>query len=274
MQMAALLNAPTVFRLLNNPGAMVGKQQFSIAENGLDNVQVDLLNARSLMSKVRPSGVTPLTEHIIEIQNSIKRIAPKLEQTGKKAVIVLATDGLPTNEHGVSGFQASNEFVQALRLLEGLPVWIVIRLCTDEDDVVEFYNNLDDQLELSLEVLDDFAAEAKEVYEHNKWINYSLPLHRMRELGFHDRVFDLIDERPLTKSEIREFCVLLFGRDNFDGVPDPALDVLGFMEGLERIMKGEQYQYNPLRQKMLPLIDTKELNFVLSGVPACACSIL
>ena len=67
-----------------------------------------------------------------------------------------------------------------------------------------------------MDVLDDFVGEAEEVYEHNKWLNYALPLHRMREMGFHDRVFDMLDERTLTKSELRDFFRLLFGLDNFE----------------------------------------------------------
>jgi hypothetical protein len=47
------------------------------------------------------------------------------------------------------------EFQTALQSLEGLPVWVVVRLCTNEHQVVEFYNNLDSQLELSLKVIDD-----------------------------------------------------------------------------------------------------------------------
>ena len=71
------------------------------------------------------------------------------------------------DEMGIGSEYATNEFVQAIRLLEGLPIWIVIRLCTDDDDVVNFYNDLDEQIELSLEVLDDYVGEAQEVYEFN-----------------------------------------------------------------------------------------------------------
>lgn len=108
------------------------------------------------------------------------------------------------------------EFKNALHSLEGLPVWLVIRLCTNDEDVVEFYNNIDGQLEFSLDVLDDFLAEAKEVYEHNKWLNYALPLHRMREMGFYHNLFDLIDERPYTKDELPAFFQILYGPDVLD----------------------------------------------------------
>jgi hypothetical protein len=99
----------------------------------------------------------------------------------------------------------------AMRELEGLPIWIVVRLCTDNDKTVQFWNGLDQDLEVPLEVLgmcvvccfifqyvsfpfcsveglhdlpkslllklfcsDDFVAEATEVHEHNPWLKYVL----------------------------------------------------------------------------------------------------
>ena len=89
--------------------------------------------------------------------------------------------------------------------------------------MVEFYNDLDTQLELSLEVLDDFLQEANEVNEHNPWLNYALPLHRLRELGYQHRSFDMLDERKFTLGELRDFCGLLFGNGSAsDELPDPA----------------------------------------------------
>ena len=51
-------------------------------------------------------------------------------------MIVLATDGLPSNSLGETNEYVKEQFVQSLRALEGLPVWLVIRLSTDEESVV------------------------------------------------------------------------------------------------------------------------------------------
>lgn len=257
--LAGAIEAPTTFRLLNHPGASVGAQQFTIGDNP-DHVEVEIHDAQSLMRRSKPGGCTPLTNHVLEIHREVTALTPTLRAKGQRIVIVIATDGLPTDERGYGGSTHQKEFVEALRLLEGLPVWVVVRLCTDEDEVVDFYNELDGVLELSIEVLDDFCGEAAEVYGFNPWLNYALPIHRMRELGFHDRVFDMLDERLLTKSELRDFCHLLFGEANFDGVPDPSLDWNGFIQNVERLLQSESLQWNPIKKRMKPWISVKKLN--------------
>lgn len=257
-KLASLLDSPTIFQLLNNPNLRTISQRFSVCEHGEAHAASEVAEALSIMRKVSPSGVTPLTKHIWDIQQHISAMAHDLRKKGKKVALILATDGLPTDEQGCGGQEVTNAFVRALRSLEGLPIWIVIRLCTDEDDVTEFYNSLDDELELSLEVLDDYKSEAQEVYSQNKWICYGVPLHRCRELGYHNRLFDLIDERPFTKEEVRSFCCLLFGIEEED-LPDPVVSFDEFLRAVKVRLQTEQMQWNPIKKKMTPWILTKEL---------------
>jgi Mg-chelatase subunit ChlD len=272
-RLAGLVEAPTHFRLLNNPGVHVGPQQFSIA-NGHGEIAEQVQQATRIMRRASPQGCTPLTSHILEIYQEVSSMAPQLRQNGQKVAIVIATDGLPTDEFGASGSAQNQEFVHALKRLEGLPVWVVIRLCTDDDHVVAFYNHLDGQLELSVEVLDDFCGEAAETAQKNPWLNYALPLHRLREFGFHHRVFDLLDERPLLKSEIRDFSLLLFGQEHLDGMPDPSIEWDNFLQNTIRLLKHETHQYNPITKRMSPWINTARLNKIHASSPSCGCTIM
>jgi Mg-chelatase subunit ChlD len=274
IRLAGLIEAPTRFRLLNNPGANVGSQQFSIAEDSVTSVPQQVQQACSIMRRARPGGCTPLTSHILEIHNEISRMAPELRMLGKKVVIVIATDGLPTDELGHGGAQHNQEFVDSLRLLEGLPVWVVVRLCTDDNSIVDFYNDLDSQLELSLEVLDDFTGEALEVSNEQPWLNYALPLHRLREFGFHDRVFDILDERPLTKTEIRDFFSFLFGKDSFDGIQDPNVDWDSFYDDMHRLLRVESLQYNPVTKKVSSWVNMDRLSRIHGKSSCGTCSIM
>jgi hypothetical protein len=268
-EMAALLKAPTVFRLLNDPGAIHGPQQFSVAKGGDDQIQEDLQIAFKCMDSA-PTGLTPLTQHVQEIRQNIVELQPELQRNGTKVAIVLATDGLPTSSDHRQSSSAELEFVQALKLLEGLPVWVVIRLCTDDESVVEFYNDLDSQLEYSLEVLDDFENEAKEIYKYNKFLNYALPLHRCREMGYNHRIFDFLDERELSKDELVDLFVLLFGQEQMAGVPSPHADWKGFCLAIKRIADKEEWHWNPMKRKVQPWVDVKKLHKAYGTKAGCS----
>merc|ERR1712194_377517 len=267
-QMAAALEAPTTFRMLNDPSCGPNSQQFGIAQTSLDSgvLQEELDCAITIMKTAQPGGVTPLIQHIQEIRQSVAELEPQLRADGCRVAIILATDGLPTDERGHGGAAIQQQFLEALRGLEGLPVWVVVRLCTDEEKVVEFYNDLDGQLELSMEVLDDFIAEASEVHEHNPWLNYALPIHRLREMGYHHRIFDMMDERPFTHEELREYCsLLLIDKSPSDELPDPSADWKEFSKTVKNLLARQQGQWNPMKKKVAPWIDMKKMDKMYSG---------
>jgi len=260
IRMAELLDAPTRFRFLNHPGSSILLTKEISVGDTTSPKSMTAKSAIDVLNRVQPLGCTPLTLHIQEIYKQVCKMAPSLRTSGQRVSIIIATDGLPSDVNGHTNEYERNRFVESLRQLEGLPVWVVIRLCTDDEDVVDFYNNIDNILELSVDVLDDFNGEALEIHGENPWLSYGLVLHRMREMGHHDRLFDLIDERPFSKDEIRDFLALVLGHDSFDGVADPSVDWDAFLNTVSRLMEKEQKVYNPIRHRSKPWVSIKKLN--------------
>jgi hypothetical protein len=258
-RVAALLKNPTEFRMLNDPGRSNGPQIFSIGEQSDALIYAELDVARSTVRSSGPHGVTPLVQHVKEIRCNIEALEPTLRRNGTKVLLIICTDGLPSDTEGRSTRSIQQEFVDALRSLGGLPVWLVVRLFTDDEAIVQYYNDLDKQLELNVEVLDDWAGEGEEIHNYNKWLNYGLPLHRIREMGFSNRIFDLLDERKLSKDELREFFRILFGNSNMDGVPDPDADWKGFLTSIAPLVENEKRLANPITRKLEPWVNMKRL---------------
>uniref|UniRef100_A0A6S9ZN91 VWFA domain-containing protein n=1 Tax=Chrysotila carterae TaxID=13221 RepID=A0A6S9ZN91_CHRCT len=130
------LGARTDFHLLNRNDA--GQYLSLDASGGACAVgaaggEGDQQALETLLS-LSPLGTTPLTEAITAIISLIEPAAQTLKANGQQVVVVLATDGVPDNPAG---------FLDALRLLQRLPVWVVVRLCTDDDAIVEYWADLD-----------------------------------------------------------------------------------------------------------------------------------
>lgn len=110
---------PTEFRMLNSSAPV--RIGFSPDESpDSANSLVDLFTHS-------PGGGTPLCRHIREITAEITAYAPYLRSRGQRACVIIATDGESSD----------GDIAQALRPLKDLPCWLVVRLCTNEDRIVE-----------------------------------------------------------------------------------------------------------------------------------------
>mmetsp|Transcript_4167 Transcript_4167/g.6137 ORF Transcript_4167/g.6137 Transcript_4167/m.6137 type:complete len:370 (-) Transcript_4167:259-1368(-) len=250
-------------QLFNDPGKSIGPQFFSVAQHGIDGITEELTVLRGIADNLEPSGPTFMAHQLTLLRQYLEDIAPLLRERNQNVTVLLATQGSPTDKDGKQSPETLAQFIAMLKSLESLPVWIVFRLCTDDERAFSFYNAIDSQINLPYDVLDDFFGESLEVYLHNPWLTYALPLHRFREMGFRNAALDVIDERALNTSEIRDLCNLLFSTDN--ELPDPCTDWQGFFNIISMLQEKEKKQWNPVKKVHSFWIDLESLNKLYSG---------
>jgi len=175
--------------------------------------------------------------------------APELQQKGRKLMLVLVTDGVPNGSR--------HAFVESIRMLaREYPVHIVVRLCTNDSSVAEFFNQVDQEVELSLDIVDDFQNEAKNVHYYNPWLTYSHILHTIREAGTLSKLLDLIDERTLTPMEVglvAQFLLRGVGQTKYSWNPEQ------FLGAAERDVLSAHHVFDIRRRTMSPVMDIKAL---------------
>merc|ERR1719277_306952 len=172
-----------------------------------------LQELRTMLRNNGPRGVTPIAERLEDIQRRIQAGVTDLAQRAQMVFLTIVTDGLPTTPFsGHSTDADKNQMIQALRFLSAASVQLVIRLCTDDEETIRFYNRIDEELELPLDILDDMVGEAKELAQRgNDWFAYTPVINRMREAGTLCKILDTLDERPLCPLEVRRLAGLLIG---------------------------------------------------------------
>jgi hypothetical protein len=222
------LHAPTEFRLLNQPMSAC-PQVVTVGDDAhgstraADNVEV----VRAMVA-TPPLGRTPLCAQIRAVEARVRAMAPSLRRTNQRCVLVIASDGAATD----------GDVAAALSTLQDLPVSVVVRLCTDDDSVVDYWNNVDGDLEIEMDVLDDFSAEATEARAVNGWLAYGQPLHMLREWGTLLKSMDHLDEHVLSPQAAVEVLQTVYGAAA-DDLPDPASQWPAFARALESLVKLE-----------------------------------
>lgn len=227
-RVAANLRCATEFRFINPVGG--GRPQVLTVTSPQD---FQALQAACDMAQ--PSGVTPLCQQVREVFSAVAQRRAALEGAGKTAVVTIITDGLPTD----------GDLAQCIASFGALPILLVVRLCTKDDSLVEFWNNVDKQTEVVIDVLDDQEGEADEIAgAGNGWLSYGPPLHRAREWGVRNRLLDLIDERRFSAVEAMDFARLVLGGGP---LPHPDVDMEQFLSEVDRRSRAAGPTFNPRR---------------------------
>jgi len=247
-ELAIGLRAPTQFLLLNPTG---GCSKITLGCSGGSSAEEHA--QLSKLTRSSPTGGTPLCARIREVVASVKAQAPKLRKRGQRAVVTIATDGMSSD----------GDVAAALRPLEKLPVWVVIKLCTDDDAVVDYWNQIDEDLELDMDVLDDLVGEAEEVCAVNPWLAYGPALHRLREWGSPHKLLDMLDETPFSLDQCQQMMALVLGADAVDALGAMPLftssDAPAYAAELGRVQARQAPVWDPLRQRRGPWFDAARL---------------
>lgn len=250
-QIAGALVLPARFIALSYSPPL---QFSSIAEKGTQFIDREVISTQELISNIKLSGARPFSNRVADVARYVATFADSLRLEGKSVTFVLLTGGLPSDDFGNETEAEKHRFIQALNKLEGFPVHLIIRICTDEQAVVDFYNGIDNNL-LSIDVLDDYYSEALEVFLRNPWLNYGMVLHRYREMAYNP-ILDAIDERKLEVEEVWQLCSLLFNT----ALPDPSLNWKSFLHEVSAAMKKENQQWSPIKKKFTPWLDLHMLD--------------
>ena len=152
------------------------------------------INYVNLILEEKPYGLTPLNNNLIEIFE-------KYKNSTKPVLVVIATDGIPTNYFGNQDIKT---FRNTLSKKNHSKFFISFLACSDNDSDVGYLNKLDKEIP-NIDTLDDYTSELKEVKKaQGKKFKYTFGDHIVRLLlGPICPELDKLDEKKINK------CIIL-----------------------------------------------------------------
>ena len=152
---------------------------------------------------IPPSGWTPLTATLTRI---FHEKASAISE--KKVLLVIATDGQPTDTNGNVDIQ---NFMSILKK-KHKNVYVSILACTDDENSVGYLNNID-KVVSDIDVVDDYRSERKEIQQvQGNEYAFSFGDYVVKALlGPIDPYFDSLDEKKSStvKNSKKEGCVIV-----------------------------------------------------------------
>ena len=169
-------NIKSMFLTLNNGDIMV---------DPLDNKGGNAYSTAYKRTFVGTNRATPLNA-------TFERVAAHAYNIPGKKILVVYSDGESSD----------GDITQNIISLGKLDIHIIIRLCTDNETVVKYWNAFDKHPEISLDIIDSYKDEMKPIKVFNPKLNYTYKLHCIREIGLFSPIYDRLDEQTLSEGEI------------------------------------------------------------------------
>ena len=141
-----------------------------------------------------PYGRTPLTR----VTNSVFQ---RYANHDKKVLLIIATDGVPTTDHGYTDLDA---FESCIRNRNSNQFYISFLACSDNNNEIGYLDRLDRQVP-NVDTLDDYHSEKQQIQKiQGNDFHYNLQDHIVRLLlGPIYPEFDQLDEIPISQMKNR-----------------------------------------------------------------------
>mmetsp|Transcript_36971 Transcript_36971/g.60833 ORF Transcript_36971/g.60833 Transcript_36971/m.60833 type:complete len:487 (-) Transcript_36971:253-1713(-) len=223
-----------------------------------------------LLSAGNIRGSTPLDEITRYFGRNLSKFIGDDERFAHKPICYnVITDGQPNSK---TAFERELKY-----LADHYNIFLTINLCTDDDDIVSYYNELDRKIgkELSgMDVIDDLEAEQREVIEAgNTFFVYSAALHVCRMAGCYSVVADLMDEERMLTHHANKLCNELCGvsqnedagaarNRNRDERPN-CYERKNYVRFIRGLVKAKPNVYDFKSKQMKPIIDVDKLDTLL-----------
>jgi hypothetical protein len=163
------------------------------------NRSENLEQLKAILDK-RPSGRTPICRHVRAVIEQFRKIESGLIQNDQTALMIILTDGESSD----------GDVVNVLRHFENRPnMHVVIRVATKDKAIVEYWHNVSSQLNANITILDNLKDAARGSQQSNAWLTYCEPIHRLREFGIAQPEIDVLDQRRLSRKEIKAITELM-----------------------------------------------------------------
>jgi hypothetical protein len=186
-------------RNINSAYYLLNPNKKLVWEENIDFVEIDTTNStesfkilkNNLLDENNIRGNTPLD--VITQYFASNLVESNKENPNLTISYNIFTDGEPNNK-----FNFEKEIKN---LAKNHSIFLTINLCTEDDIIVEYYNNLDKKIgnELSgMDVIDDQESEEQEILGvNNNFITYCEEIHIARMAGCYSIISDLLDETEL-----------------------------------------------------------------------------